>query len=421
MSHEGQMTVDERRKYLHKLQERYEKADRKGKAALLDEMMVVTGLQRKSLTRLLGHSLARKERCKQRGRSYGPEVDDALRVISEGYDDICAERLQPSLAKMAAHLAIVDTLVVTEPLLAQLERISISTLRRRLDLLRQDEPRLAGRTRAAPPNPALRPIPMGRIPRDVGEPGHFETDLVHHCGSSSSGLYACTAQMIDVATGWSDRAAVLGRGYVVMQDAFQYMLKRIPFPVLEVHPDNDSAFFNAHMLSFWGTRLSGARLSRSRPYHKNDNPFVEQGNSNKVRAYLGNERLDTVAQTCVLNQLYDRLWLYHNAFLPVMRLQEKRVVPGVNGSPTRIQRIYDRARTPFERVCESGVCEPHLRDQLEAFYATTNPRQLRQEIEDLVDYIMSLPAAVPGHPENVYLTLRDNRLRERFEPETVAP
>jgi hypothetical protein len=54
-------------------------------------------------------------------------------------------------------------------------------------------------------------------------------------------------------------------------------------------------------------------------------------------------------------------------------------------------------------------------------YAVTNPRQLRQEIEDLVDYIMSLPVAVPGHPQNVYLTLRDSQLRERFEPETVAP
>jgi len=51
------------------------------------------------------------------------------------------------------------------------------------------------------------------------------------------------------------------------------------------------------------------RLSRSRPYHKNDNPRVEQKNYTLVRAYLGDERLDTVAQTIALNQLYDQMWL----------------------------------------------------------------------------------------------------------------
>jgi hypothetical protein len=361
MSHEDEMTIDERRKYLHKVQERYDKADRKGKGVLLNEMMDITGLNRKSLTRLINQPLARKERCRQRGRSYGREVDDALRVITEAYSDICAERLQPNLVTMAEQLVRHGELDVTDRLLDQLERISVSTVQRRLDLLRQDEPRLRRCKAAAPPNPLLRQIPMGRIPSNIGQPGHFEVDLVHHCGPSTCGIYVCTVHMIDVATGWSDRTAVLGRGYVVMQDAFQYMLNRIPFPLLEVHPDNDSAFFSAHMLHFWGERLWGAQLSRSRPYHKNDNPFIEQGNSNKVRAYLGDERLDTVAQTCVLNQLYDRLWLYHNLFLPVMRLQEKRVVPGDRGGPTRVQRIYDQARTPFERLCATSVLQPQAR------------------------------------------------------------
>jgi hypothetical protein len=421
MSHEDQMNVGERRKYLHKMQQRYEQANRRERGALLDEMAAVTGLHRKSLVRLINRSLARKERCRQRERSYGPDVDDALRVIAEAYDDICAERLRPNLVTMAEHLARHGEVVLTAGLRDQFERISVSTLQRRLSHLRQDEPRLARRKPAVQPNPLLRQIPMERISWRIGQPGHFEADLVHHCGSSASGLYVCTVHIIDVATGWSDRAAVLGRGYLVMQDAFRYMLKRMPFPVLEVHPDNDSAFFNAHMLRFWGELAHGVRLSRSRPYHKNDNPFVEQGNSNKVRAYLGHERLDTVAQTCTLNHLYDRIWLYHNAFLPVMRVREKRAVPDPHGGPTHVQRIYDQARTPLERVGAAGVLEPHVREQLEALRDATNPRQLRQEIDDYVDYIASLPCAVPGQPENVYLTLRDHQLRELFEPETVLP
>ena len=98
---------------------------------------------------------------------------------------------------------------------------------------------------------------MGRIPWDVGVPGHFETDLVHHCGSSSSGEYVHTMQMVDVATGWTETRAVLGRSYVVMKDAFQYTLGRVPFAVLEIHPDNGSEFLNHHLVRFWKETVKG--------------------------------------------------------------------------------------------------------------------------------------------------------------------
>ena len=45
------MTIDERRKYLQKVQGRYKKASRKEKSRLLDEMDAVTGPHRKSLIR----------------------------------------------------------------------------------------------------------------------------------------------------------------------------------------------------------------------------------------------------------------------------------------------------------------------------------------------------------------------------------
>jgi hypothetical protein len=79
---------------------------------------------------------------------------------------------------------------------------------------------------------------MLRLPWSIAEPGHFETDLVHHCGPTASGEYAYTLQMIDVDTGWSERRAVLGRSYLVMEDAFLCFLVRLPFPVQQIHPDN---------------------------------------------------------------------------------------------------------------------------------------------------------------------------------------
>ena len=117
---------------------------------------------------------------------------------------------------------------------------------------------------------------MTRIAWDIQEPGHFETDLVHHCGREASGEYLHTLQMIDVATGWSERMAVLGRSYVVMQAAFRRGLARLPFAVLEIHPDNGSEFFNQHMVRFWQEVVGAAQLSWSRPDQKNDNRNVEQ-------------------------------------------------------------------------------------------------------------------------------------------------
>jgi hypothetical protein len=243
MSHSEDMTIDERRKYLRTMKKRYIKANRKAKGRLLDEMEAVTGLDRKTLIRLMNGSLKRKRRSTQRGRTYGPQVDDALRIIHESYDYICAERLTPNLVQMTRHLAAHGELEATPLLLDQLRRISISTVQRRLSRIRQDQPRLP-RKKPKPRRKLLRDIPMLRLPWNIARPGHFETDLVHHCGPSASGEYACTLQMIDVATGWSERRAVLGRSLLVMEDAFRYILARLPFPVLQIHPDNGSEFLN---------------------------------------------------------------------------------------------------------------------------------------------------------------------------------
>jgi hypothetical protein len=253
---------------------------------------------------------------------------------------------------------------------------------------------------------------MVQIDFDETEPGHFEVDLVHHSGDPLIGEYVCSLQMIDVATGWSERAAVLGRGYMVMEDAFLCILDRLPIPVREIHPDNGSEFFNNHMIRFWGEVVQPDRLSRSRPHHKNDNRFVEQKNSTLIRAYLGNDRLDTVRQTLVLNHLYDRMWLYYNFFQPVMRATGKTMIPGDDHRPPRHSYDYDDARTPFDRLCNTDTLTPDQRHQLEALRDRTNPRKLRDEIYEWIDYLFSLPSRKPDAREDANLTLRAPRLSQ---------
>lgn len=193
-------------------------------------MEQVTGLHRKSLARLLSGDLTRKPRRKQRSRTYGAEVDNALRVIAESMDFICAERLTPNLVWLAAHLAAHGELRTTPQLLAKLNAISVSTVGRILGRIRQDEPRLPRKGPEAA-NRLARQIPMTRIPWNETQPGRLEVDLVHHCGASTEGEYAHTLQMVDVATGWSERGAVLGCSYRVMADGFRYTRQRLPFSI----------------------------------------------------------------------------------------------------------------------------------------------------------------------------------------------
>jgi hypothetical protein len=236
---------------------------------MLDEMQQVTGLSRKTLIRHM-HSkkIARRTRRKQRGKAYGAAVDDALRVIAESHDYICAERLQPNLVSMAEHLAAHGELQTTPSLLQQLSHISVCTVRRRLKgFASLADCQLPRRKGPKPPNPVTRDIPMERIRWDEQEPGRFELDLVHHLGSTPCGDYVHTVQMTDVATGWCEQAAVLGRSQRAMEDAFRHILARLPFPVHEVHPDNGSEFFNYHLVRFWQEAAQGIRLSRSRPFH----------------------------------------------------------------------------------------------------------------------------------------------------------
>jgi hypothetical protein len=404
MSTEDHMTIDERYKYLCRMRQRYRQANRQERGRLLNEMQAVTDLHRKSLIRLIKGSLTRKPRRRQRGRTYGPEVESALCIIAESFDHICAERLTPNLVWMAQHLDTHGELFLSPALLDDLDNISISTVRR---ILARHHPSPCRLPRKPPSRPKglIQTIPMERIPYNTAQPGHFEVDLVHHSGPNSSGQYVHSLQMLDVATGWSERRAVLGRSWLVVSDAFRHILVYLPFGVREIHSDNGSEFLNAHLVQFWGEAADHIKLSRSRPYQKNDNPFVEQKNSSLIRAYLGHERLDTVVQTRLLNELYDKMGCYYNLFQPVMRLAEKIVIPATDGRPARVQRRYDRPRTPFDRLCETGAINDQQREDLLALRQSINPRSLRNEIYTLRDALFALPNTLPGVTENVHQTL----------------
>ena len=141
-------------------------------------------------------------------------------------------------------------------------------------------------------------------------------------------------------------------------------------------------------MRFFGETITGLKLSRSRPWRKNDNRFVEQKNDTLVRAYFGNERLDTLEQCGRLNAIYDQMWVFYNLFQPVLHLVAKEVVAG------KIKRKWSDAATPYQRLLASSVLTDESLAKLAALYAQTNPRQLRRQVYERRDELWDEPRAV---------------------------
>ena len=350
------MSIDNRYAYLKVCYARYAKASRAEKTVLLTEMAKVTGMHRKALIRRMRDEPRRRPRRTQRKRIYGAKVQDVVRTINKAMNEPCRERLKPMLLGMADHLQSIGRLTFSDETRHLLESISTSTVGRLLGRIRQDEPRLRRSYRAKGISSIQAQIPIRKIPWDQVEPGHFEVDLVSHSGPSASGEFIYTFHMVDVATGWSELVAILGRSARVMQDAFERCLARLPFPVLEIHTDNGSEFLNAHLLRFWRNNHPGVILSRTRPYHSQDNRFVEHRNGALVRVLVGHDRLDTAQQVLQLNRLYSLVWAYFNFFQPVMRQTAKTYE---NGRVHRKQRYNQKLWIGREK--KGGVSSELLR------------------------------------------------------------
>ena len=415
MTTQEKMDIDERYKYLRIMKPQYKQAkSRQEKQKLLDDMEYVTGLHRKHLIKLMGQ--AKIERCprhKERGKDYGPEVDAALVKIWEAQDYISPQRLKPVLVYTAEQLARFKELRLDPTLKAKLDSISPSTIGRHLP----EKPNYpAPRARKRFQNIHQEEIPVRRIPWDTAEPGHFELDLVHHCGGRLEGEYCYTLQIVDVATGWSGRRAILGRSYLVVADALYYLSHQIPFPLLELHPDNGSEFLNAHLLSFLKEHYPGLERSRCKPHTPNDNRFVEQKNSTLVRAFLGDIRLDTVQQTRYLNRIYDLMHQYHNFIQPVMHQINKEWVSNPDRSGGYTRRKHDVAVPPVVRLCNSRILPHQVCQDLLVQRDVINPLALIRNIHSQLLHLFNYPCVLDGQPQSIYQILSHPELF----PEAIA-
>ena len=369
------------------LRQRYQAANRAQRKEILDEFLAVTSYHRKSAIRLFALRIASDRGAasgKRRGRprEYEPAVAAALQVLWESADCICSRRLQPFVPKLLEALRRHGELVLQPEVEARLCRMSSSTMDRLLHPYRQRYVR-RGLSTTKPGTLLKEAIPVRTFADwDDKRPGFFEGDLVAHCGESTAGFYLCTLSAVDVAVGWSECVAILGKGQERVGGGVDAIKRRLPFPMLGLDTDNGSEFINQSLYDY--CRRNKITFTRSRPYKKNDQCHIEQKNWTVVRRVVGYDRYSSHAALALLNEVYSYLRLYVNFFQPVLKLVSKE------RQGAKVRKCYDIAQTPYERLCASKILEPAKQAELAKLYQSLNPVQLRKQIDQALEKLWAL-------------------------------
>lgn len=390
------MTRASLREYAAVQRERYLQATRAEKRQLLNEVVAVTGIHRKAAIRLLRRAPrppAGRSRA-GRPRVYGPEVAQAAAVLWQASGRIGAHRLHPFVGELLDRLTLYTELSLTPALDKQLRQASRPTLARLLAPARAQYP-LRGATITQPGTWLKQQIPIRTFTEwDHAQPGFFEIDLVAHCASSTQGFYLTTLCAVDIPTAWVELEAIWGKGQERVGGGIHRVRMRLPLPLLGLDSDNGSEFINPHLYLY--CREHGITFTRSRAWKKNDSAHVEQKNGAVVRHLVGYDRFASRAAYAQLGRVYELARLPINFFQPV----EKLVTKSRDGA--RVHRVYDRAQTPDQRLCATGVLSAPARDDLETLYQSLNPLRLRRELDAALERLWTLAAPDPlrqGHTE----------------------
>lgn len=371
------MSLQSRKEYMKTMQARYQRTkSRTEKSAIVDEIVNVLEYHRKYAIQLLNSiRLSVGKRTRQRKQLY-LEAIPIIQAVWKALDYPCAERLHPVLLETADKLARHGHVTLSPLIRSQLSHISRSTLGRRLAKWLSEKPK-AMTARSVKSFSRLRSeIPVQRYDWDEKRPGALEIDLVEHNGGSSLGHFAYTLTVVDIVTGYSRRRAILGRSQVAVFQALQSILDAWPMKPWGLHSDNGSEFMSNHIKRFCKDR--NLTFTRSRPYRKNDNAHVEQKNRQYVREIVGYQRYDTPQAVEWLNAVYAGLDEYANLFLPMRKVISKERIDG------KVRKKYDQARTPLQRLIETGALEEQAVNKIRAQKETSDPLRLHEHLEQLI-------------------------------------
>ena len=374
--------MEARRELIEAVRERYRSAVRTEKKRILDEFAEIAGYHRKYAIRVLG-SGGRTAMPSQRPvrRIYNEAEVTALTILWEAADRICGKRLKAVLATFVESMEHHGHLCLDREVRERLLGMSAATIDRLLRPVRASAKQ--GRRRTSVNTPLRKSISI-RTYEDWKNPppGFFEMDMVAHCGNSVAGNHIHSLVLTDIASGWTEAAALIVREQTLVTMTIEELQARLPFPMLGLDVDNDSAFINETLLGYCRERK--LELTRSRAYKKNDQAWIEQKNGAVIRKLVGYGRLEGAAATVVLADLHKVARLYVNFFQPSFKLKSK------TRDGARVIKKYHAPATPYEQLLADDRVGNMVKEQLRREFATLDPVQLLNQIRQKQEEITRL-------------------------------
>jgi hypothetical protein len=368
------MSQESRREVVERLRGRYERAGRRYRSKLLDQVCGLCGYERKYAIKVLGGRRPGPRGQPQGGARirYGEAERHVIRQIWRWGDFPCGKRLAAMLGLwLGGYQRRYGALPpeVRQKVLA----ISAATLDR---LLAKDRARVPTRRGTTKPGRLLRvQIPVRCQSWDISRPGYLEADTVDHGGNSTAGNYMHSITYTDIYSGWTEQAAVWNKGAAGVLARTRQIEAELPFPLLGFDSDNGGEFINHHLWRYFRARSAPVQFTRSREYRKNDNAHVEEKNWSKVRQLLGYQRYDQPELVEMVNALYRHEWrLLQNFFMPVMKLQEKR------REGAKVHKKHDLPLTPARRLLAWKGLSADKREWLQRMQATLDPVTLTEAV-----------------------------------------
>lgn len=389
----SELSVAARAEITLKYARAYARASKKDRGLLLDEIIAVTGWSRDNARRRLS-SVAKpgpravKTTRKPRPRKFSYDATKTLQRVWAFSGGQCGKYLAVAMETLLSALERHGELVVgktrySPEVRAELLAMPPATIDRYLQPVRARDP-LRGIS-TTKPSPLLRNSITVRKAGDEVEdaPGFFEGDTVAHCGPTLKGEFCRTLNLTDMHTGWVFTRSTRNNAHVHILAGLTLATETIPFEVTGLDFDNGSEFIN-HDVIGWA---AGRKIffTRSRPYKKNDQATIESKNNHLVRRYAFYWRYENADALMVLNRLWpvanDRL----NYFTPT-----KKPIGWNTDRVGRRTRVYDKPRTPFQRLLDAGVLSPAQERELLEYRDSLNPAELARRIQSLQDRLVAI-------------------------------
>ena len=366
------MKTISRDEQLERLRRRYGGRGAEGKSLILDELCEHYGYHRKHAIRLLNGTAMPRKSPPGPQRQYEPITEVVGRIWMAG-EQPCGKRLAQMLPLWLPHYQRrYGKLLPAQRNLS--DQISPATLDRLLAPLRSKH--LRGLSGTKPGSLLRQQIPIQGEVWNEKRAGFLEADSVAHCGSSLAGRFVWSLTYTDIASTWTSGRAVWNRGATGVLEQTRQVEQSLPFSLLGLDFDNGGEWLNWHLIRYLQERSAPVRVTRSRPYHSDDNAHVEQKNWMWPRQLLGYGRLEDPHLIDPINQVYQHVWgPLQNFFLPSMKLMEKQRM----GS--RWRRKHDKPQTAYQRLLKMDVLSAKKKRDLRDQFESLDPFQLHEHLE----------------------------------------